>query len=43
MVGTDVPGGGGRGRLYLTLHHHHLHDAALRWAVVEVEEEGDCT
>ena len=32
LAGTEIPGGGGRGRLYLTLHCHHQNDSALRWA-----------
>ena len=34
VAGTEIPGGGGRGRLYLTLHSHHQNDPAFRWAVV---------
>ena len=26
MAGTEIPGGGGRGRLYLMLHCHHHSD-----------------
>ena len=34
VAGTEIPGGGGRGRLYLMLHCHHHNDPAFRWAVV---------
>ena len=30
LVGTDVPGVGGRGRLYLTLLCHHLNDSRIK-------------
>ena len=26
LAGTEIPGEGGRGRLCLTLHYHHLND-----------------
>jgi len=28
-VWTEVPGGGGRGKLYITLHYHHQNDSYL--------------
>ena len=33
MAETEIPGGGGRGRLYLPLHCHHQSDSALRSAI----------
>ena len=30
MAGTEIPGGGGRGRLYLTLHCHHQNDSCIK-------------
>ena len=30
MAGTEIPGGGGRGRLYLTLHCQHLNDSCIK-------------
>ena len=27
---TEIPGGGGRGRLYLTLHRHHQSDSCMK-------------
>ena len=30
LAGTEIPGGGGRGRLYLTLHCHHQNDSCIR-------------
>ena len=30
LAGTEIPGGWGRGRLYLTLHCHHQNDFVLR-------------
>ena len=27
---TEIPGGGGRGRLYLTLHCHHQNDSCIK-------------
>ena len=29
-AGTEIPGGGGRGRLYLTLHCHHQNDSCIK-------------
>ena len=29
VAGTEIPGGGGRGRLYLTLHCHHQDDSCI--------------
>ena len=29
-MGAKIPGGGGRGRLYLTLHCHHLKDSCIK-------------
>ena len=37
LAGTEIPGGEGRGRLYLTLHCHHLNDSVLvRWTGSDV-------
>ena len=33
-MGTEIPGGGGRGRLSLTPCCHHQNDSAIRWAAV---------
>ena len=30
MAGTEIPGGGGRGRLYPTLHCHHQNDSCIK-------------
>ena len=30
MAGTEIPEGGGRGRLYLTRHCHHHSDSGLK-------------
>ena len=30
MAGTEIPGGGARGRLYLTLHRVHLKDTCTK-------------
>jgi len=30
VAGTEIPGGGGRGRLYLTLHCHHQTDSCIK-------------
>ena len=30
LVGTEIPGGGGRGRLYITLHCHHYNDSCIK-------------
>ena len=30
MAGTEIPGCGGRGRLYLTLHCHHQDDSCIQ-------------
>jgi len=30
VAGTEIPGGGGRGRLYLTLHCHHQKDSCVK-------------
>ena len=35
MAGSEIPGGGGRGRLYPTLHCHHHNDSCIKM--------GDCT
>ena len=35
LTGTEIPGGGGRGRLYLSLHCHHQNDSCIKM--------GDCT
>ena len=29
-MGTEITGGGGRGRLYLTLHCHHQNDSCIK-------------
>ena len=30
MAGTEIPGGWGRGRLYLWLHYHHQNDSCIK-------------
>ena len=30
LAGTEIPGGGGGGRLYLTLHRHHQNDSCIK-------------
>ena len=30
LAGTKIPGGGGRVRLYLTLHCHHQNDSCIK-------------
>ena len=30
LAGTEIPGGRGRGRLYLTLHCHHQNDSCIK-------------
>ena len=30
VAGTEIPGGGGRGRLYPTLHCHHQNDSCIK-------------
>ena len=30
VAGTEIPGGGGRGRLYLSLHCHHQNDSSIK-------------
>ena len=34
LAETEIPGGGGRGRLHLTPHCHHQNDSCIKWAVV---------
>ena len=31
-MGTEIPGGGGRGRLYLSLDRHHQNDSCIKMA-----------
>ena len=38
-VGTEIPGGWGRGRLYLTLHCHHQNDSCMKMGSDEVCRE----
>ena len=35
VAGTEIPGGGGRGRLYLTLHCHHHNDSCIKVGIHE--------
>ena len=35
LAGTEIPAGGGRGRLYLTLHCHHHSDSCIRMGTDE--------
>ena len=30
LAGTVIPGGGGRGRLYITVHRHHQNDFCIK-------------
>ena len=48
LVGTEIPGGGGRGRLYLSLYCHHQNDSCIKTGSDEshfgvfIDCEGQC-